>query len=75
MEFSYRDKHYICNALKIYINQLSHYNEYDNEITEDIFSDIQDDIALMSNLLYQVEEDLQQPMKETPERAKLYLIK
>jgi len=74
MEFSYRDKHYLRNALKLYLSHLKSFNEDDEDISEDEFSEIQDDIMLVTDLLYEIEKDLEQLKKDAPGGTKLYSI-
>ena len=58
MDFSYQDLQYIRNALGIYINHLKKHNEDDDDITEDEYSEMQDDIMMMSDLLGEVKNEL-----------------
>lgn len=75
MEFTYRDKHYIRNALQVYIANLKKTSVEDEDITDDEFSEMQDDIMLMTDLLNEVEEDLEQLKKDAPGGAKLHTLK
>lgn len=74
MEFSYRDKHYLRNALKIYIRLSGKYEEDDRFLSEEEYSEAQDDIMLMNDLLYEIEQDIEQLKKNAPGGAKLYLL-
>ncbi|TQV65683.1 hypothetical protein FKG94_28320 [Exilibacterium tricleocarpae] len=74
MEFSYRDKHYIRSSLKVYLKHLKKINEDDENISEDEFSEIQDDIMLISNLLHEVEQDLEQLKLNASGGAKLHIF-
>lgn len=73
MEFSYRDKHYLRNALKIYLRLLEKYDEDDGLLSEEEYSEAQDDIMLMSDLLYEIEQNIEQLKKNAPRGTKLYL--
>lgn len=63
MDFSYRDKHYLRNALMLYISHLKRYEVGDTAISDDEFFQMQDDIMHMSDLLYEIEQDLEQQKK------------
>jgi len=73
VEFSYRDKHYLRNALKIYLRLLEKYDEDDGLLSEEEYSEAQDDIMLMSDLLYEIEQNIEQLKKNAPRGTKLYL--
>lgn len=71
MEFSYRDLHYVRNALQVYISHLESYDVGDSDLSEDEFSEMQDDIMLMHNLLDEVEHELKQLKANAPGGPKL----
>jgi hypothetical protein len=80
MEYSYRDKHYIRTALEVYLNHLKTYSEGDEDISDDEFSEMQDDIMLITDLLDEVKQDLEQLKQNAPggpklsESPKLYTV-
>jgi len=58
MDLSYQDLQYIRTALEVYINHLKKYDEDDDDITEDEYSEMQDDIMMMSNLLGEISDEI-----------------
>ena len=74
MEHSYRDKQYIRTALEIYLKHLKNYDESDEDISDDEFSEMQDDIMHITDLLFDVKEELKQLQENTPGGTKLYAV-
>ena len=75
MEHSYREKQYIRTALEIYLKHLKGYNEDDEDISDDEYSEMQDDIMHITDLLYDVKEELKQLQENTPGGGpKLYAV-
>jgi len=74
MEFTYRDQHYIRNALKVYLKKLEKISEDDDDMSEDEFSEIQDDVVNITGLLSEVEQNLRDLKENAGGGAKLYTL-
>ncbi|MDH5180302.1 MAG: hypothetical protein OEY07_11595 [Gammaproteobacteria bacterium] len=73
MDFSYRDKQYIRNGLKIYLKHLQLHSEEDS-VSDEKFSEMQDDIVWIRDLLFEIEKDLAEMKMNAPGGAKLYTL-
>lgn len=73
MEYSYRDKQYIRTALEVYLKDLKNYDE---DISDDEYTEIQEDIMHITDLLHDVKQELKQLQENTPggKGPKLYSV-
>lgn len=65
MDLSYQDLQYIRNALKLYIKNLEKYDVDDDSVSDDEFSEIQEDIMMVSDLLSEVIDEIDELKKAT----------
>ncbi len=72
MDLTYKDKSYIRAALDFYMKHLQKYNEDDEGVSEELFSEMQDDIVYLDKILYEFEQEMAEDKALAGEGAKLY---
>ena len=72
MDLTYKDKSYIRISLDFYLKHLKKYNKDDDGMTEDEFSEIQDDIVYLDKVLYEFEQEMATEKENTGNNYNLY---